>query len=117
MNVNVLILFKGPDMLCTIPKFTVEYDKEKHRKNTTTETIFHLLNEMSENDNHLSKGRTIIQKFFEHLLDIMLPERAVDLITESIDCYLEARKEKWGMTQYETQFYTSYIAHHKVYEN
>ena len=96
-------------MRVTIPKFTVDYDREQHNTNTSTETVFRLLNDLSEKDRHLEDGKKRFKELFHYMLPIMLEERAEVYIKNSIDTYIAARFAKWGMTQYPTEFYMQEI--------
>ena len=95
-------------MNCTIPSFTINYNTDLN-SNTSTERVFGILNKLSIDDNHLEEGREVFKRFFDYLLPIMLPERALKLITESINTYLVERQRVWGMTQYDTSFYLQHI--------
>ena len=72
-------------MNCTIPSFTINYNTDLN-SNTSTERVFGILNKLSIDDNHLEEGREVFKRFFDYLLPIMLPERALKLT------YLEAKQ-------------------------
>jgi len=92
-----------------IPLFIVEYNKDKHNENPTTEYIFGLLNRLSKENRHLEDGKESVKRFFDFLLDTMSKKSAEEMITDSISFYLSERQLVWGMTQYDTNFYLTKV--------